>query len=85
MQQWEYRPFHKTQYDGIDEDQHMAALGKMGWECYAVIHEPEINRKVFYFKRPIPQPSTAEKIFNKVKNEVEGDKKMPWKPSATRD
>lgn len=69
MQQWEYVNGHKPV--GVYEIDYLNKLGKDGWQLCAVSDSPH-RITIYYFKRPIQQPSTVEKIFNEVKNEVGG-------------
>jgi hypothetical protein len=58
MIQWEYIDFSKQPYDNVNVEDNMISLGKEGWECYAVIYAANIDMTRFYFKRPLPQPTT---------------------------
>lgn len=75
MIQWEYNKQQWIYQSDREEIEMLDSFGRLGWENYYK------NGNIYYFKRPL---STADKIFNDVKNEVEGDKKMPWKPSDTK-
>lgn len=65
MQQWEYKI--EVRFPVPDIEDQIAFLndeGKLGWENHYV------NKNLFYFKRPIQQPSTVEKIFNEAVKEA---------------
>ena len=75
MQKWEYKTgafsiIEKGSQDGYVE-KYLNGLGAEGWELVtSFIQQPDAF--CFFFKRPLPPETTATKIFNEVKNEVEG-------------
>lgn len=64
MQQWEYKVIQSR---GGSSD--LNEVGKDGWELVFVVDNGNSLMPICYFKRPL---SNADKIFNEVKNEVEG-------------
>jgi hypothetical protein len=67
MIQWEYKTEAPAFGIWLAEHEFLGQNGEQGWELVAINFTYSPAR--YYFKRPL---STAEKIFNEVKNEVEG-------------
>lgn len=63
MIQWEYFDLWTFLHEKAPD---LNLLGKDCWELVSVIHMQESQTTVHYFKRPIPQPSTADEKFEEV-------------------
>lgn len=81
IQQWEYK-IEIVDFGAISLKAYLNNAGTDGWElCFYHCEAQRIGECIF--KRPIQPPSTAEKIFNKVKNEVEDKDNKGWyKPGS---
>lgn len=72
MIQWDYKVTDEFDWNNVCHlDDYLREHGADGWELVAISHNTHSRFPVMIFKRPIPQPSTAEKIFNETEKDVE--------------
>lgn len=70
MIQWEYKIVELSSSN--TEEKLLYSMGQDGWQLCCIFFG--VNCYVvpkYYFKRPIPQPSPSEKIFDDVLKEVD--------------
>ena len=58
IQQWEYRIEHKNINGTKAIVEYLNLMGEAGWENY------QERDRIYYFKRPIPQPTTAQQMYS---------------------